>query len=275
MSSPSSRSPRGLYKNKYTKHDILTALKDITNAQRSGRKLSFKAAGAPYHIPETTMRHYHKKTTTAIASSSRGAIPSEVMESAVSATSAASHKRLLTDDDEQKLVTWIEQCCMVTQPPEIFLIRHKAQRLHYAIHNIPITEENEDRMASEKWWKGFKSRHPTLTLRTAQPLDVLRARATQPEIINHFYDLLEYEVKTHRFQPHQIWAADETGVDDNFKVRKVVTTKGMHIYTTKMQHTQLFLHVAHVIFMFSFFRCETCSENVYTFTCSHVDYAYM
>ncbi len=214
----------------------MSALNDMKDAQRSGHKLSYKTAGAPYNIPESTMRHYHAKTAAALASSPRHSLPSDVMETVVTASSAASHKRLLTDEYEQKLITWIEQCKDVTEPPEIVMIRHKAMRLHFAINKIPITAENDDKIASKKWWKGFRQRHPTLSLRQPQLLDILRARATQPEIINHMYDLLKYQYDTYRFQPHQIWACDETGVDDNFKVRKVVAQKGAYMHTPKM-HT--------------------------------------
>ena len=152
---------------------------------------------------------------------------------------------------------YITTCRELAQPLDIHMIRHKAQRLHYAANNIALTAENRDILASEHWWNGFKKRHPDHGMRTPQQLAIARARATQPEIINHFYDLLEYELKTHAFEPHQIWAADETGVDNNFKPRKVFVPIGMYVGTTKKSecmHVLFWLYETHVDFLYFFLR---------------------
>jgi len=41
------------------------------------------------------------------------------------------------------------------------------------------------------WWESFRRRHPKLTLHTAAPVSYARAMASDPEIINNYYDLLE------------------------------------------------------------------------------------
>ena len=128
------------------------------------------------------------------------------------------------------MIEYVDKCKELAHPLTIDIIRHKAKRLYYATHNIPITAENEHAIASKHWWFRFKSRHPTFTLRAPQLLALQRAKATQPEIINHFYDLLKLTLDTCQFQPHQIWAMDETGLDNNFKVRKVVARIGMYMY---------------------------------------------
>jgi hypothetical protein len=224
------RGPRGPYKKTYKKADLLLALADHRSAARAGRKITFEAAGRPYGIPSTTVRDAHRKAAIAIASAPRHSIPDEVVEAAVSASRAGSHMLLLTSDVEQKLVVYIESCKALAHPLTIDIIRHKAKRLQYACHKVPITEENKHDMASRQWWNRFKKRHPHLTLRSPQLLALQRARATQPEIINHFYDLLKLVYDTYELQPHQIWAMDETGVDNNFKVRKVVANKGMYMH---------------------------------------------
>ena len=83
-------------------------------------------------------------------------------------------------------------------------------------------------MASLGWWRGYKSRFPTLSVRSIQPHSFARARATQPEIINHFYDLLKQQLDAHGFEPHQIYAADETGVAGEIKPGKGVGDKGAY-----------------------------------------------
>ena len=254
LNSPSKRGP---YKKSYTKDDIFDALTTYRNAQRLGTPMTFTRAGSPYNIPDSTLRYYHRKTSLAIAMSPRHAVPTEVMAAAVTASSAATHRRLLNDDFEQKLMQYITTCRELAQPLDIHMIRHKAQRLHYAANNIALTAENRDILASEHWWNGFKKRHPDHGMRTPQQLAIARARATQPEIINHFYDLLEYELKTHAFEPHQIWAADETGVDNNFKPRKVFVPIGMYVGTTKKSecmHVLFWLYETHVDFLYFFLR---------------------
>ena len=165
----------------------------------------------------------------------RYSLSSVVVETAVTTSRSREHMLLLTRDVEQQLVTYIDKCKALAHPVTINHVRLKAQRLYYATHNIPVTAQNCNEMPSRHWWAGLKSRHPTLTLRAPQLLALQRARATQPEIINHFYDLLKLVYDTYRFQPHQIWAMDETGLDNNFKVSKVIARLStlMHTYKQK------------------------------------------
>jgi hypothetical protein len=230
MSTVVSRGKRGQYGKTYKKADLVLALSDYRSACRTGRKMTFERAGAPYNIPPSTLRRVHRKTEVAIASAPRHSIPDEVAATAVTTSRTGKHKRLLTDEYEHKLCEYINLCKDMTHPVDVDVVKLKAKRLSFAANNVPITEENKEEAASPRWWQAFRKRHPTLTLRTPQQLALQRAKATQPEIINHFYDLLKLALDTYKFQPHQIWAMDETGVDNNFKVRKVVANKGMYMH---------------------------------------------
>ena len=42
-----------------------------------------------------------------------------------------------------------------------------------------------------------------------QKIEYLRLRATQPEIINHFYSLLKHALDTYHFTGNEIWAAEQ------------------------------------------------------------------
>lgn len=212
----------------------MLALSDHRSAIRAGRKITFEQAGAPYHIPASTVRDAHHKTQLAIARAPRHSDTEQIIEAAVKTTLSGAHKRLLTPQLEQQLCTYIDTCKQLAHPIDVDVVRHKAQRLHYASKNIPITDENRDTMASQNWWTAFRKRHPTLTFRSPQLLASQRAKATQPE---HFYDLLKLAYDTYRLQPHQIWAMDETGVDNNFKVRKVAANKGMYMHAKRQNDT--------------------------------------
>lgn len=226
MSSNASRGHRGPYHKSYNKNDVLLALSDYRSAIRAGRRMSFAQAAASYHIPATTLRRYHRKTQHAIATAPLHSVPNEVVETTVSASSAGLHLLMLNSDMDQKLVSYIESCKQLSHPLTSESIRKKAKRLYFSQQNIPITAENEHEIASRHWWHRFMARHPTLSIRAPQLLALQRARATQPEIINHFYDLYKLCIDTFDIHEHQIWAMDETGVDNNFKVRKVVANKG-------------------------------------------------
>ena len=229
MSMIPTRGPRGPYKNTYTKDNIVAALAAHRSAAHAGTKLTLEQAGSPYNIPASTMRRFHRKTEQAVSSAPRHSIPAEVRTTAVFASRSGSNRRLLSAEVEEKLVDYIELCKQMCHPIDVDVVKLKAKRLHFATHNIPITDQNRSELASKRWWLAFRKRHPQLTLRAPQQLALQRARATQPEIINHFYDLLKLAYDTYHFQPHQIWAMDETGVDNNFKVRKVVANKGAYM----------------------------------------------
>ena len=63
-------------------------------------------------------------------------------------------------------------------------------------------------------WEYFRRRHPKLTLRTATPVSYARAMASDPEIINNYYDLLECTLCDNDLmdKPAQIFNLDETGM---------------------------------------------------------------
>ena len=122
----------------------------------------------------------------------------------------------------------MEEMCI---PVDLDMLRFKAMRLHYAQNNIPITAENELTSASVHWWRRLKKRHPELVLRAPQKIEYLRLKATQPEIINHFYSLLKHALDTYHFTEEEIWAADETGIDEHGKCKKVIARRGTNTHS--------------------------------------------
>jgi hypothetical protein len=238
MSSDAVVSPqkRGSYKQAYSKADILAALSDYEQGRRALHPVTFQQVAAAHGVPASTVRDYHRRSRAAVASSPRYSVPSAVIESSVMSTSSGGRHRLLSDDVESKMKAWIDMCGDLLQPPTVTLLRLKAQRLYFAAHGIAVNEENDTQLASLKWWRGFKKRYPTVSVRRPIPLEMARARATQPEIINHFYDLLEHQLTTHGFTPDQIYAADETGIAGDQKVGKAVGDKGKYTHTPRLVH---------------------------------------
>ena len=65
----------------------------------------------------------------------------------------------------------------------------------------------------DKWWKLFVKRHPMLSLRKPEQLQLSRARCCTPENIQHWIVEFEQFLVTHdlKDRPAQIWNADEAG----------------------------------------------------------------
>ena len=221
---------RQTYK-KWSQDDLSAALTAIRSSRNSPHHLSYEAAERKYHVPHSTLDRYMQKTRAAIASAPRGSWPNEITDNVIATTHSGTPRTLLDSDTEQKLLTWVfkmEEMCI---PVDLDQLRLKAMRLHLSSKNIPITAENEHKMASKCWWRRLKKKHPELVLRTPQKIEYLRLRATQPEIIQHFYSLLKHALDTYHFTEDQIWAADETGVDEHGKCKKVIALKGIHKHT--------------------------------------------
>ena len=69
----------------------------------------------------------------------------------------------------------------------------------------------------------------TLTLRTAEPLAYARAVCSQPEILNHYYGLLEQTLLEHDLadKPNQLFNLDESGMLLEPCLPKIIAVKGI------------------------------------------------
>ncbi|CAH1240842.1 Hypp6116 [Branchiostoma lanceolatum] len=81
----------------------------------------------------------------------------------------------------------------------------------------------------KRWWKGFKGRHPDLTLRSPDQLDKERALSSTPKAVFDHYERLEEildEPNAKDKKKHIIYNADETEVDLSAKSSKVIVLQG-------------------------------------------------
>lgn len=276
-SKKSKKSKRGSYKS-WSKDDLLLAVAAVRSAKNSPHHLSFEKAERKYHVPHSTLHDYMQKTSAAIASAPRGSRPSDIIDNVVSTTRSGTPRTLLDSDTEQQLLTWVFKMDEMCIPVDLDQLRYKAMRLHLCANNIPITAENEHIFASKHWWRRLKNRHPELALRTPQKIEYLRLRATQPEIIRHFYQLLKHALDTYHFTQEEIWAADETGVDDNGRCKKVIALKGTNTHTRR-QDPRKILHGTRIFcvteyFMFSH-RKTRCENQGVWISSTHIHYAHL
>ena len=119
MSSPHSHKKRGSYKKGYQKSDLIAALTDYHTAARRHQPISFAQAATNHHVPPSTLRRAERKNQSARACAPRYSIPFDIMETAILDSRAGQHLRLLTDELEEKLVTWINSCKELAQPPDV------------------------------------------------------------------------------------------------------------------------------------------------------------
>ncbi len=78
------------------------------------------------------------------------------------------------------------------------------------------------------WWDSFQRRHPELTLRTPAPLSQVRSKASDPEMLGRYFDLLEETLTANKLEgrPAQIFNMDESGMPLDPKPPKLVFRKG-------------------------------------------------
>lgn len=94
---------------------------------------------------------------------------------------------------------------------------------------------------SEKWWRGFKGRHPDISLRRPDQLDRGRTRMANENVVREYFELLDTVIKEADLQgkPHLIFNCDETAIDLNKSTQKVIVpVRQKHAYLRGIGSTQ-------------------------------------
>jgi hypothetical protein len=68
----------------------------------------------------------------------------------------------------------------------------------------------KDGVPGNGWIRWFCKRHPEIFLRSAQTLEMARARSLCPENVASFYHNLQEAYAEHGYDPSYIWNADES-----------------------------------------------------------------
>lgn len=174
------------------------ALSKAIDARKAG--MSFRRSAAMYGIPTTTL-YDHVSGKVEI-----GAHPGP--------------KRYLDQEEEEELASFILQIAKIGYP------RNKAQIL--ALVQQIIESKGIKAIVSNGWWESFLQRHSQLSLRSAIPLSMKRAIATDPEMFQQYFDILEECLLQNAIfdKPTVIFNCDETGLPLNPTCGKVVTKVG-------------------------------------------------
>uniref|UniRef100_A0A1X7TGB8 HTH CENPB-type domain-containing protein n=1 Tax=Amphimedon queenslandica TaxID=400682 RepID=A0A1X7TGB8_AMPQE len=127
----------------------------------------------------------------------------------------------LTKEEEVILAKFLIKCSQIGFPCTVSevlaLVRQTIQ-----------SKGLSDVSISYGWWQKFCSRHSELSLRTAVPLSLSRAMATDNSVIQKYFDILEDTLKENSLfnNPTRIFNCDETGLPLNPKSLKVVSGRG-------------------------------------------------
>jgi hypothetical protein len=113
---------------------------------------------------------------------------------------------VLTAAEEEELVEYILKMQDLGWPMTIGLLRLKVaeicqDRSNPFTHGIP----------GQGWLQWFRRRHPQLTLRASQGLEVNRAKNLCPQNVASLYGNLENLYAQHCYPPDHIWNCDESG----------------------------------------------------------------
>jgi hypothetical protein len=113
----------------------------------------------------------------------------------------------LSAREEAELVEYILKMQDLGWPMTTGLLRLKVAQIcqdrpHPFTHGIP----------GQGWLRWFRRRHPELTLRSSQGLEVNRAKNLCPENVASLFGNLQILYAQHSYAPDHIWNCDETGI---------------------------------------------------------------
>ncbi|CAF4935181.1 unnamed protein product [Pieris macdunnoughi] len=74
----------------------------------------------------------------------------------------------------------------------------------------PFSSKREK--AGIEWLKGFRKRHPDITLRAPESTSAARARAFNKPVVDKFFSILKDTQAKHSFPPYRIFNVDETSL---------------------------------------------------------------
>ena len=173
---------------------LMNAMAEVENGT------SIRRAGEMFNIPPSTL---HDHVTGRISHGARsGPTP------------------YLSNEEEEELASFLIQTAKIGYP------HTKAQVLSIVQHIID--KKGIISTVTNGWWERFRGRHSNLTLRSAVPLSLARAMATDPAVVDRYFDILEESLRSNNIlnKPAFIYNCDETGLPLNPPCHKVIDQRG-------------------------------------------------
>ena len=128
----------------------------------------------------------------------------------------------LTPQEEEELAAFLKKSSKMgygKTKKEVFSI----------VQRTLMKKRSLEHFNGEGWWNCFMKHHPTLSLRTSDPLLRMRTNTITKENMSAYFSLLEETLKEHDLldKPSFIFNMDEIGMPLDHKQPKRVATKGM------------------------------------------------
>jgi transposase-like protein len=213
------RSKEGKTREKIDPQALENAVNDVLTGY-----LRVNEAAQRYGLSNSTVSRHYK---TYLSSGVNEDEPHFVYDSEKNAV-----KRVFTNDEELRLVSYLKQSAALhyglTKKDTLKLAFQYASSLaeqpnsKTQVPNEWATAES----AGEFWLRGFRKRHPSLSLRKPEATSLARATSFNKENIKSFFDNLQLVMERHKFQANDIYNLDETGNSTVHEPPKILCTKG-------------------------------------------------
>ena len=122
-------------------------------------------------------------------------------------TKAKGPLTILSLEEELEVVEWCKDLAQLGRGLEVIQLKSHVAHIFQTRPN-PF----KNGLPGRSWWVGFRTRHPDLTIRTAEGLDRDRAVMLRSIIVADFYNNLSTLYAANHYEPTHIWNCDETGV---------------------------------------------------------------
>ena len=165
-----------------------------------GEGFSVRHASEEFHVPKSTL--------------------GDRVSGRVMPGSNSGPQRYLTTAEEVELVQFLTRVAAIGYG--------KTRKEVLAIVQNIIDEKCLNKSVTNGWWETFCRRNPSISLRAPTPLSMARAKATDPDVICRYFDLLERTLDENnlRGKPSQIFNMDESGMPLDPKAPRIVAERG-------------------------------------------------
>ena len=126
----------------------------------------------------------------------------------------------LTKQEEEEFASFLARCADMGYAHSLPQVLALAQQI--------VDHKGINTMVTRGWWKRFCQRNPQLSHRTAVPLSVARAVATDEHVIDRYFEMLTDTLSNNGLmhKPMQLYNCDETGMPFGAYHHKVVAQAG-------------------------------------------------
>ncbi|KAL4134942.1 hypothetical protein QTP88_006622 [Uroleucon formosanum] len=136
------------------------------------------------------------------------------------------HTRIFDSCQETMLSNYLKNCADMYFGLSSKDVRQLAYEFAIKLNIKVPTYWIENRSAGVDWFKNFLKRNPTLSIRRPESTSLSRAINFNPVNVNMFMDKYDSQLNKYKFEAHQIFNLDETGITTVQNPGKVVAQKG-------------------------------------------------